>query len=179
MSRLQMFRISRQELYKPCNVYKDQNERDMGSIMWVSGYWRPPLYAVWLGGPGVPQSPFSQAQEGPPGTRGLCLFTQLGPQAVCGTRPNRLYSYCLRPTQTHTHPHARHDFVYFSNRQWQRSYFTTVFGNNYFTFTLFQAELLKQFMPLWPQTLTSSFPRQNMSNLSYMTIQLPETSLSK
>jgi len=33
MSRLQMFRISRQELYKPCNVYKDQNERDMGSIM--------------------------------------------------------------------------------------------------------------------------------------------------
>lgn len=103
MSRLQMFRISRQELYKPCNVYKDQNERDMGSIMWLSGYWRPSLYVVWLGGPGVPQSPFSQAQEGPPGTRGPCLFTQLGPQAVCGTRPNRLYSYCLRPTQTHTH----------------------------------------------------------------------------
>lgn len=102
MSRLQMFRISRQELYKPCNVYKDQNERDMGSIMWLSGYWRPPLYAVWLGGPGVPQSPFSQAQEGPPGTRGPCLFTQLGPQAVCGTRPNRLFSYSLHPTQTHT-----------------------------------------------------------------------------
>jgi len=75
----------------------------------------------------------------------------------------------------HTHPHARHDFVYFSNRQWQRSYFTTVFGNNYFTFTSFQAELLKQFMSLRPQTLTSSFRRENMSNLSYMTIQFPET----
>lgn len=69
----------------------------MGSIMWESSWWRPPLCAVWLGGPALLQSPFSPAQEGPPWHTGPCLFTQLGPQAVCGTRPNGSYSYSLLP----------------------------------------------------------------------------------
>lgn len=55
--------------------------------------------------------------------------------------------------RAHTGP-TRPDSVYFSNRLWQSSYFTTVFGNNYYTFTLFQVELLSQFVSFCLQTAT-------------------------
>lgn len=104
----------------------------------------------------------------PPGTLGRWMFTQLGPQAGYGTRPNRPHSQHRGPA--HTGP-TRPDSVYFSNRLWQSSYFTTVFGNDYYTFTLFQVELLSQFVSFCLQNSNTYSGGLGNSNLKYTTIQ--------